>query len=67
MANLSARLGGLSLLSHAICSPHAYTADVRLSDAGINLIFEMTSTDEVQPRSKEERCRKVSRRSGNGQ
>jgi len=59
MAQLPARHGGLGLLSHSACAPHAYAAAAEASDIVVHSIFELTAPDEQVRKSQSERCKEM--------
>jgi len=59
-STLPARHGGLGLLSHQDCAPHASAAAEESSDVVVDQLFGMTAdSDDTPARSQEERCKKM--------
>ena len=59
MVQLPARLGGLGLLSHAACSPHAPAAAAESADVVVDAIFGLEGPSECELRSQGERCKEM--------
>ena len=61
MVQLPTRHGGLGLLSHSACSPHAYEAAADAADVTVNSIFELETANlgGVERRSQGERCKEM--------
>ncbi|BEI97702.1 hypothetical protein CcaverHIS631_0300010, partial [Cutaneotrichosporon cavernicola] len=57
LLGLPVRLGGLGILSHKTCAPHAYAASLELCNFLLDPIFGTDTPDDAEPpKSQRERC-----------